>query len=154
VTEIQGVSDRQNCGGMESLAASGSGLGGREGCAGGALREGRIQRWEQRSQARGSTLPRAGRAARRMECAARRRESWLWLRGAFGRGRERSDRTCTARSGRLQCSHNSSRDIHTLVGCPCIATTYNNTHVNYPQKNSNFFINCLRSPYNIFYLTN
>jgi hypothetical protein len=50
-------------------------------------------------------------AARRMECAVRRRESRLWLRGAFGRGRERSGRTCTARSGRLQCSHNSSRDF-------------------------------------------
>jgi hypothetical protein len=95
------------CGnGMETFAASGSGLGDREGCTGGALREGRIQRWEQRSQARGSTLPRAG-----MDCAAGRRESRLWLHGAFGRGRERSGRTCTARSGRLQCSYNSSRDL-------------------------------------------
>jgi hypothetical protein len=48
-----------------------------------------------------------------------RRESRLWLRGgAFG-GRERSGRTCTARdSGRLQCSHNSSRDSDfDYVGC-------------------------------------
>jgi hypothetical protein len=37
-----------------------------------------------------------------------------------------------------------------LVGCPCIATAHNNTHVNYPPKISNFFIDC--SPHNIFYL--
>jgi hypothetical protein len=23
---------------------------------------------------------------------------------------------------------------HTLRGCPCVATAYNNTHVNYPPK--------------------
>jgi hypothetical protein len=37
-----------------------------------------------------------------------------------------------------------------LVGCSCVATAYNNTHVNYPQKISRFFIDCIRSPYNIF----
>jgi hypothetical protein len=26
-------------------------------------------------------------------------------------------------------------NILKLVGCPCVATAYNNTHVNYPQKN-------------------
>jgi hypothetical protein len=45
-----------------------------------------------------------------MECAAGRREWRLWLRGAFVRGHEGRGRTCTVRSGRLQCSHNSSRD--------------------------------------------
>jgi hypothetical protein len=31
----------------------------------------------------------------------------------------------------------SSRDI--LVGCPCVATAYNNTHVNYPPKKFKIF---------------
>jgi hypothetical protein len=26
------------------------------------------------------------------------------------------------------------RYIYILVGCPCVATAYNNTHVNYPSK--------------------
>jgi hypothetical protein len=26
-----------------------------------------------------------------------------------------------------------------LVGCPCVATAYNNTHVNYPPKTSQDF---------------
>jgi hypothetical protein len=38
-----------------------------------------------------------------------------------------------------------------LVGCPCVATAYNNINVNYlPKKISRFFIDCLRSSYNIF----
>jgi hypothetical protein len=43
------------------------------------------------------------------------------------------------------------RHIYILVRCPCVATAYNNTHVNYPPKKiSRFFIDCLRSLYNIF----
>jgi hypothetical protein len=28
----------------------------------------------------------------------------------------------------------------TLVGCPCVATTYNNTHITYPQKKIQDFL--------------
>jgi hypothetical protein len=42
--------------------------------------------------------------------------------------------------------------IEELVGYPCVATAHNNTHVNYPQKDLNIFIDCLRSPYNIFFI--
>jgi hypothetical protein len=39
-----------------------------------------------------------------------------------------------------------------LVGYPCVATTHNNTHVNYaPKRSQYFFIDCLRSSHNIFY---
>jgi hypothetical protein len=38
-----------------------------------------------------------------------------------------------------------------LVGYPCVATDYNNTHVNYPLKRFQVFIDCLRSLHNIFY---
>jgi hypothetical protein len=30
--------------------------------------------------------------------------------------------------------------IYTLVGCPCVATAYNNTHMNYPPKNQYFLL--------------
>jgi hypothetical protein len=37
-----------------------------------------------------------------------------------------------------------------LVGCPCVATAYNNIHVNHSPKKLKFFIDCLRPLYNIF----
>jgi hypothetical protein len=42
-----------------------------------------------------------------------------------------------------------------LVGCPCVATAHNNTHVNYPPKRSQDFLliaSALRIIF--FYLTN
>jgi hypothetical protein len=42
-----------------------------------------------------------------------------------------------------------------LVGCPCVATAHNNTHVNYPPKRSQDFlliVSALRIIF--FYLTN
>jgi hypothetical protein len=30
--------------------------------------------------------------------------------------------------------------LNILVGCPCVATAYNNIHINYPQKNINFLL--------------
>jgi hypothetical protein len=39
-----------------------------------------------------------------------------------------------------------------LVDYPCVATAHKNTHINYPPKRSqDFFIDCLRSSYNMFY---
>jgi hypothetical protein len=42
------------------------------------------------------------------------------------------------------------KHVDKLVACPCVATAYNNTHVNYPPKKFKNFIDGLRSPYNIF----
>jgi hypothetical protein len=58
-----------------------------------------------------------------------------------------------------QCNHLLSLPCdlyYILVGCPCVVTAYNNTHVNYQSKKLRFCIDCLRSPYNIFliWLTN
>jgi hypothetical protein len=41
-------------------------------------------------------------------------------------------------------------DLIKWIGCPCVATASNNTHISYQQKKLRFFIDCLRSPYNIF----
>jgi hypothetical protein len=42
--------------------------------------------------------------------------------------------------------------ISQQVGCPCVATARNNTHVKLStKKNLIFLINCLRSSHNIFY---
>jgi hypothetical protein len=45
--------------------------------------------------------------------------------------------------------------MYLLVGCPCVATAYNNTYVNYPPKTSQdflFIVSALRIIF--FYLAN
>jgi hypothetical protein len=50
------------------------------------------------------------------------------------------------------CTFFTPKHICLLVGCPCVATAHNNTHVNFPPKRSqDFFIGCLRSSHYIFY---
>jgi hypothetical protein len=42
-----------------------------------------------------------------------------------------------------------------LVGCPCVGTAHNNTHINYPPKRSQDFLLIISALYIIFfYLTN
>jgi hypothetical protein len=38
-----------------------------------------------------------------------------------------------------------------LVGCPCVATAYNNIHVNYPSKKIQYFLLIVSALYNIFF---
>jgi hypothetical protein len=45
--------------------------------------------------------------------------------------------------------------VYRLVGCPCVATAYNNTHVNYPPKKFQDFLLIVSALHIIFFdLTN